>query len=502
MTQALQRSRDKAAKQKKQTEQPTSEATIAQRVPETLASLEQPADPSEASEAEATVDEPENSENSAEPEVSAEPVPKKSSRKRAARSQPKDTSAMEPGMQVICSQSQFHDALAIASCAAPAKPSHPVLANVLIVADANAQQVHLTVTDLSMTMQASFEAQVLLGSEITVPVEMLSGMVKQFPTGNITLNSQAQVTKPAAEEEQAIKTCSITLADTNGKYEIRGIPAEDFPPIATLKAAPVSLPTNVLREGLKGVLYAISTDETKRILTGVYIQIGQNALKFIATDGHRVAIAELSTEGISRKRRKRSGADEPTQFPISGKALKELIRNLADSVDSIQLLYDAEATRASFAWQDIILSCQCIEGQYPDCEQLLARYSFDREVVLEKSGLLKALERLSVLTDKKERGIQFRFDGATQQIHLSIEREFGKGDETISAHIPTDMTLEIQFNLKYLGEAVKAIPSSAIKMHLKQPDYPVMLVPAGDFNNPELEMEMRHFLFPLYKQPE
>lgn len=499
MTQALQRSRGKSAKQKKQIEQPTSEAAIAQRIPGKLISLEQPTDPSEASEAEAIVGEPENS---AEPEVPAEPVPKKSSRKRAARSQPKDTPATEKGMQVICSQSQFYDALAIASCAAPAKPNHPVLANVLVVADANAQQVHLTVTDLAMTMQASFEAQVLLGSEITVPVEMLSGMVKQFPTGSINLNSQMQTTQPISEDEQPIQTCSITLSDADGNYEIRGIPAEEFPPIATPKVAPVSLPTNILREGLKGVLYAISADETKRILTGVYIQIGQNALKFVATDGHRVAIAELSMEGIGRKRRKRSGTDELTQFPIPGKALKELIRNLADSVDVIQLLYDAQATRASFAWQDIILSCQCIEGQYPDCEQLLSRYSFDREVVLEKSGLLKALERLSVLTDKKERGIQFRFDGKTQQIHLSIEREFGKGDETISAHIPTDMILDIQFNLKYLGEAVKAIPSSGIKMHLKQPDYPAMLVPAGDFNNPELEMEMRHFLFPLYKQPE
>jgi DNA polymerase-3 subunit beta len=159
MTQALQRSRGKTARQTKQTEQPTSEAAIAQRVPETLTSLEQPTDPSGVKEAEAMGDEPENS---AEPEVSAEPVPKKSARKRAARSQPKDTPATEQGMQVICSQSQFHDALAIASCAAPAKPSYPVLANVLVVADANAQQVHLTVTDLAMTMQASFEAQVTL----------------------------------------------------------------------------------------------------------------------------------------------------------------------------------------------------------------------------------------------------------------------------------------------------------------------------------------------------
>jgi DNA polymerase III subunit beta len=497
MTQTLQKSKDKTAKQLKRTNEIEPAPVI------DSAEENQMVHASEADENEAI--------------TGAEPIAKQRSRtnsppkakRRSAKSTANQTPESEQGMQVICSQSKFHDALAIASCAAPTKPSHPVLANVLVVADAKAQQVHLTVTDLAITIQASFEAQVLLGSEITVPVEMLSGMVKQFPTGSINLNSQMQITQPISGEEQPIKTCSITLSDADGNYEIRGIPAEEFPPITTPQVTPVSLPTNILREGLKGVLYAISADETKRILTGVYIQIGQNALKFVATDGHRVAlaklsvgIAELSTEEIGRKRHKRSKTDELTQFPIPGKALKELIRNLADSVDAIQLLYDAQATRASFAWQDIILSCQCIEGQYPDCEQLLSRYSFDREVVLEKSGLLKALERLSVLTDKKERGIQFRFDGTTQQIHLSIEREFGKGNETISAHIPTDMALDIQFNLKYLGEAVKAIPSSGIKMHLKQPDYPAMLVPAGDFNNPELEMEMRHFLFPLYKQPE
>jgi DNA polymerase III sliding clamp (beta) subunit (PCNA family) len=65
-----------------------------------------------------------------------------------------------------------------------------------------------------------------------------------------------------------------------------------------------------------------------------------------------------------------------------------------------------------FAWQDIILRCQCLEGTYPDCEQLLARFSFDREVILEKAFLVKALERLAVLTDKKEKGIYLQFDGS------------------------------------------------------------------------------------------
>jgi DNA polymerase III subunit beta len=137
-------------------------------------------------------------------------------------------------MQVICAQSEFYGAVAIASCAAPAKPSHPVLANALVVADAKAQQVHLTVTDLAMTIQASFAAEVSLAGEITVPVEILANMVKQFPSGNITLNSQMQVTEAVSADEPPIKTCAITLSDADGKYEMRGIPADEFPPITTV----------------------------------------------------------------------------------------------------------------------------------------------------------------------------------------------------------------------------------------------------------------------------
>ncbi|MEH2438069.1 MAG: DNA polymerase III subunit beta [Nostoc sp.] len=244
---------------------------------------------------------------------------------------------------------------------------------------------------------------------------------------------------------------------------------------------------------MKGLIYAVSTDENKYILTGVHIQLTQEKLKFIGTDGHQVATTELSTQGIGRKPGKQVESEEIIQFPIPGRVLKELARNLDDSVEFINLLYDAQSNRLGFAWQDIILRCQCLEGTYPDCEQLLARFSFDREVILEKAFLVKALERLAVLTDKKEKGIYLQFDGSLQQLRLSIEREFGKGDQVIAAHLPSEMSLNIQFNLKYLVKAAKAIPSSAIKMHLQQSDHPAMLVPYGDRPNPELQMSMRQF---------
>lgn len=105
------------------------------------------------------------------------------------------------------------------------------------------------------------------------------------------------------------------------------------------------------------MIYAVSTDENKYILTGVHIQLTQEKLKFIGTDGHRVATTELSTQGIGRKSRKQVESSE-IQFNIPGRVLKELARNLDDSVEFINLLYDAQSNRLGFAWQDIILRCQ------------------------------------------------------------------------------------------------------------------------------------------------
>ncbi|WP_242045400.1 DNA polymerase III subunit beta [Anabaena catenula] len=438
---------------------------------------------------------------SANPNTPTEPIQKKRNKQKKSKSKLNPPIPRELGMEVICEQAKFYDALFLVNCATPAKPSHPILANVLIIADVETQQIHLTVTDIALTIQASFAAQVLLKGEITVPVEILLEIVKHCPNGNISLNSQTQISQLG--DEQQTKICSLCLSDADGNYEIRGISAEEFPPTNIIDATPVSLATTIFKDGLKGVLYAVSTDENKYILTGVHLQLAQEKLKFIGTDGHRVAITELSTQGIGRKPRQQVScqqvpSEEIMQFTLPGRVVREIARNLNDDVESINLLYDAQSNRLGFAWEDVILSCQVLEGIYPDCEQLLTKFSFEKEVILEKAPLVKALERLSVLTDKKEKGIYLQFDGSLQQLRLSIEREFGKGDQVIVANLPTEMMLNIQFNLKYLIEAAKAIPSSNIKMHLQQSDHPAMLVPDGDRANLEVEMSMRHVLLPLY----
>ncbi|MHC5761931.1 hypothetical protein [Nostoc sp.] len=150
-------------------------------------------------------------------DTSTETISNKRTNKRSAKSELNSQPLIESGMEVICSQTKFHDALSLVSCATPAKPTHPILANALIIADVETQQIHLTVTDLALTIQASFEAQVLLKGEITVPVEMLFEIVKHCPNGNITLSSQTQIIQLIDEEKQT-KICSLGLSDADGKY--------------------------------------------------------------------------------------------------------------------------------------------------------------------------------------------------------------------------------------------------------------------------------------------
>jgi DNA polymerase-3 subunit beta len=400
-------------------------------------------------------------------------------------------------MEVICERTKFYNAMFLVHCATPAKPSHPILANVLVIADVETQEVHLTVTDLALTVQSSFAVQVLLKGEITVPVQMLFEIIKHFPHGNIFLNSQTQMIQ-LTEEEQSTKIYSLRISDTDSKYEIKGSSAEEFPPTNISDTTPISLSIIVFKDGSKSVLHAVSADENNYLVTEVHVQLTQEKLKLIGTDGHGVAITEVSTQEIGRKPRQRVKSDEMLKFTLPDRVVREIARSLGDDIESTNILYGAQSSCLSLAWQDVILSCSVLEGIYPDCEKLLAQVSFEEEVFLARAPLVKALERLAVLTDKKAQEIYLQFDGSLQQLRLSIERKFSKGDLVIVANLPSEMMLNIQFNLKYLIEAAKAIPSTSIKMHLQQSDHPAMLVPYGDRPNPDVEMSMRHFLLPLY----
>lgn len=425
-------------------------------------------------------------------------------------------SACSQGMHLICDQEALDLALAFVKAAVPTKLLQPVLANILVIADQQENKVKLTASDISLTLCAAFEAHVLRGGAIALPAEILVSVIGKCPTGEITLIlSNATVaakngkTKSKAKTEaQELNSSPVVLLEDSqgGAVEIYGMDAGEFPEISVPAIDLVSLPAKVVKAGLKGVIFAVSTDDSKKILTGVQWvhSADRGKLRCTATDGHQVALIALSTNGLGRKQRSKSDLSDQTCI-IPAKTLKELTRNLEkiEVDESLRFAYDAPLKRVLFEFSDKKLQkeiiSQCLEDTYPDCQALVDRYQYPKQVVVETNALLCKLDRLSALASKKENAVKLLFDNSRQEIYLTIERDYGRGTQTVSATIPDELgKFEIQFNINYLINALKALSSSAVNFTMDRPYTPVSLKPVGDLEFPELAMDATYFILPLY----
>ena len=419
---------------------------------------------------------------------------------------------LSPEIKLVCTQDNLANHLELVSKAVPAKPTHPVLGNVLLVACKKTQRVQLTVFDMRLAIQTSFEANVQSPGDMTIPVGLLSDIVGKFSPGDITLVSREALNREGEDSEdsedsgnnitlpEAVSNSPVaTLIAACGRYQVRGISSEEFPAIPEVKTAQtIRIPPETLKEGLKGSLFATATDEGKHILTGVYFKICQDSLEFAATDGHRLVVLNTSIQGFSKK--KQAEITQPLELTVPAKSLAELERILSSrtSADPVELSYSTLDALVEFRWGAQRLVTRCLEGTYPAYPDLLQQ-DFQHQVTLEKAPFIKAIERIAVLADKKEKTLSIRINSEAQQVSLSLFREFGNGLEQMAAHVNSDSNLSISFNIKYLLEGAKAIASSQLQMHLTQRDGPAILVPAGNRSKPNILMDAKYLLMPIFK---
>jgi DNA polymerase-3 subunit beta len=380
-------------------------------------------------------------------------------------------------MKLICSQSDLSSNLSLVSRAVPSRPTHPVLANILLQADAKTNQVSLTAFDLSLGIRTSFTAEVLESGAIALPAKLLVDITSRLPEGEITLDDQSG----DAGGEGII----VTLKPKTGRYQVRAMGAEEFPELPVIEnAEAITLTTAALIEGLKGSLFATSSDETKQVLTGVHLTLKQDTLEFAATDGHRLAVLETNNE------RPVEGSEQ-VEVTVPARALRELQRMLGHSSaseDTVAVYLDEG--QVVFAWQNQRLTSRTLEGQYPAYRQLIPR-QFERQVTLERKQFISTLERIAVLADQKNNIVKVSIDNANQEVTLSCEaQDVGSGTESMPAQISGE-DIDIAFNVKYLMEGLKELPSSEIQMHLNQSLTPVIFTPLGGLKMTYLAMPVQ-----------
>ncbi|MEH2337720.1 DNA polymerase III subunit beta [Nostoc sp.] len=384
-------------------------------------------------------------------------------------------------MKLVCSQSDLSTNLSLVSRAVPSRPTHPVLANVLLQADAQTNQVSLTAFDLSLGIRTSFNAEVWQGGAIALPAKLLVDITSRLPEGEITLDDESALTGVTPGGEGLI----VTLTPKSGHYQVRAMGPEEFPELPVIENTEViHLTTTALIEGLRGSLFATSADETKQVLTGVHLTVKQDTLEFAATDGHRLAVVETSNE-------RPLGATSQLEVTVPARALRELQRMLAHSASSdepVALYFDQG--QVVFSWQNQRLTSRTLEGQYPAYRQLIPR-QFERQITIERRQFVSTLERIAVLADQKNNIVKVSIDSEAQEITLSCEaQDVGSGRESMPAQISGE-NIEIAFNIKYLMEGLKELPSSEIQMHLNQSLTPVIFTPLGGLKMTYLAMPVQ-----------
>lgn len=366
-------------------------------------------------------------------------------------------------MKFVCTQSDLNIHLSLVSRAVPSRPSHPVLANVLVVANKATNQVSLTGFDLSIGIKTSFLAEVETPGEITLPARLFSDIVSRLPDGNLILEIDPE------------HPLTVRVSSLFGHYDVNGLGAEQYPDLPLQQTGDaIAIAAETLSQGLQGTLFAVSGDETKQVLTGGHLKVSDAGIEFAATDGHRLAVVQTI------------GGETGTGFDVTipAKALSDLTRMMGSGKVSLH----CDQGQAVFQVGDQYLTTRTLEGQYPNYQVLIPK-NFSRQVTIERKPLAAALDRIAILADQKNNVVKLTI--ANEAVTLSSEApDVGSGKETVPAQVAGD-DIEIAFNVKYLQDAIRAIPTTELQLQMNTEKSPVILTPVGALQMTQLVMPVQ-----------
>lgn len=369
-------------------------------------------------------------------------------------------------MKVVCSQSELNAALQLVSRAVATRPTHPVLANVLLTADAGTDRLSLTGFDLNLGIQTSLAANVQTSGAITLPARLLGEIVSR-------LASDSPVTLASDDGGEQVQLTSLS-----GSYQMRGMSADDFPELPMVESGmTLKLEAAGLVQALKGTLFASSSDEAKQLLTGVHLRFNDRSLEAAATDGHRLAVLQVD----DALQVAAEGADDESTFAVTlpARSLREVERlmNGWRSEDPVSLFCDRG--QVVFLAADQMVTSRTLEGTYPNYRQLIPD-GFSRSLAMDRRGLIAALERIAVLADQHNNVVKFSTQPDQGVVQLSADaQDVGSGSESLAAELIGD-AIQIAFNVRYLIDGLKATAGDRVILHCNAPTTPAVLQPQGE----------------------
>lgn len=357
-------------------------------------------------------------------------------------------------MKLSIAKEQIINGLQAVQNIVSARTTLPILSNVLLRAEG--ERLELTATDLDVTISCAVGATVSKAGATTIPVKRLFGIVRELPAPELEI------------EVDEKNVCSLQAGASF--YKINGIGADEYPPMPQFQEnKKIVLPQEKVKSMVRRTAFAISTDETRYVLNGIFMSLKDDKVTMVATDGRRLALAE---EEIS--------TEVQGDFIIPTKAVSELTRLLQGNGNvEIKLTEN----QAAFTLTDekgfsVLLITKLVEGNYPNYRQVIPTETKER-VALIRDEFLQALRRAEFMTSDKANSVKLAFTKNNLTITANTP-EVGEGRESIAINYK-GKDIAIAFNPSYMMDPLKALDTDEVFLELSDELSPGLLKVNGPF---------------------
>jgi DNA polymerase-3 subunit beta len=328
----------------------------------------------------------------------------------------------------------------------------PILANVLIKADRG--KLSLKATDLDLEVTDSIAAEISPGGSTTVPAHMFYEIVRKLPEG-------AQIVLEGSGDRAV-----LSLRAGRSRFTLQTLPESDFPDLA---AGEMSHSFKLAAPDLKRLIdkaqFAISTEETRYYLNGIYLHTAGTAkssmLRAVATDGHRLAQVELPLP---------QGAAGMPGIIVPRKTVGEVQRLIETGEGDVAIELSAGKIRFSFG--NVVLTSKLIDGTFPDYARVIP-VNNDKSLIVDKKDFEAAVDRVSTVSSERGRAVKLSITGG--RLVLSVTNpDSGSATEEIEVEYAAD-PIDIGFNSRYLLDIAAQIEGEVAVLKLADPGSPTLI---------------------------
>ncbi len=338
-------------------------------------------------------------------------------------------------MEFTIDRSELLAALYLTQGIVERRTTIPILGNVLIQSAGNG--VLIAATDQEIAVRRQCAATVKKKGTMTTGGRRLYDMVREFPDGAVSVRS--------------LDNNWIEVSAGRSRFRLVGLDPREFPAMPQAqgdgKQSTLSMPAAALEEMLEKTIFAVSADETRVNLNGIYVESPEKGrVRMVATDGHRLALVT----------REAAGAALEKGFIIPRKGVQEIRKVLEGGEEPIELTVEGGMVHGQRG--GVQLSVRLVEGEFPDYRQVVPAKS-EKVAVVEVATLLAALRRVSIVSSERTRGVKFQLDN--QRLELSsINPDVGEAAEELEIDY-SGGSLGIGFNARYLIDVLGVLPANA-----------------------------------------